>query len=197
MKIYTFPVAPNPARVQFYLAEKGIAIEEVIINLPAGEQRSPEHLARNPKAGLPVLELDDGQYLTESLAIIEYLEELYPDPPLIGSTPEQRAFTRAMERSIELNIFARIVRYVHATNSPLGLPPNPALAENEMKFLAPNLEGLNSQLEGREFVLGDRVTIGDCTLLAGINFGRFGGWDIPADHTHTRLWFETFALRHL
>ncbi|MEP6388958.1 MAG: glutathione S-transferase family protein [Halioglobus sp.] len=197
MKIYTFPVAPNPARVKFYLTEKGIAIEEVIVNLPAGEQRSPEHLARNSKAGLPVLELDDGQYLTESLAIIEYLEELYPDPPLIGSTPEQRAFTRAMERSIELNIFARIARYVHATNSPLGLPPNPALAENEMNFLAPNLDGLNKQLEGRQFVLGDRVTIADCTLLAGINFGRFGGWDIPSDHAHTRHWFETFALRHL
>ena len=197
MKLYTFPVAPNPARVQFYLAEKGIAMEQVLVNLAKGEQHSPEHLARNPKAGLPVLELDDGRFLTESVAIIEFLEELYPDPPMIGASPEQRAFTRAMERSIELNVFARIVRYVHATKSPLGLPPNPALAENEMKFLAPNLEDLNKKLEGRQFVLGDRVSIADCTLLAAINFGRFGGWDIPDTHSHTKRWFETYALRHL
>ena len=197
MKLYSFPVAPNPARVEFYLAEKGIALEKVVVNLADGEQQSPEHLARNPKGVLPVLELDDGRYLTESLAIIEYLEELHPEPPMIGSTPEERAFTRAYERFIELNILARIARYVHATKSPLGLPPNPALAENEMKFLAPNLVALNSQLEGKQFVMGDRVSIADCTLLAGINFGRFGGWDIPAEHVHTKSWFENFALRHL
>jgi len=147
VKLYSFPVAPNPARVEFYLTEKGITLDKVLVNLPKGEHRSPEQLARNPKGGLPVLELDNGQYLTESLAIIEYLEELYPAPPLIGTTPEQRAFTRSMERSIELNILARIARYIHATKSPLGLPPNPALAENEMKFLAPNLEDLNNLLQ--------------------------------------------------
>ena len=197
MKLYSFPVAPNPARVEFYLAEKGIALEKVQVNLAEGEQQSPEHLARNPKGVLPVLELDDGRYLTESVAIIEFLEELYPEPPMIGTTPQERAFTRASERAIEFGIFTRIIRYVHATRSPLGLPPNPALAENEMKFLGPNLEALNSQLDGKQFVMGDRVSIADCTLLAGINFGRFGGWDIPADHTHTRRWFETFAIRHL
>ena len=197
MKLYSFPVAPNPARVDFYLAEKGIALERVVVSLSEGEQQSPEHLARNPRGVLPVLELDDGRYLTESVAIIEFLEELHPTPPMIGTTPQERAFTRASERAIEMGVFTRIIRYVHATKSPLGLPPNPVLAENEMKFLGPNLEALNSQLEGRQFVMGNRVSIADCTLLAGINFGRFGGWDIPADHLHTKSWFETFALRHL
>ena len=85
MLLYVFPVAPNPTRVRLYLAEKKIAgaridLEEVNVDLRAGQQRSPEHLARNPFGRLPVLELADGTHLTESLAVIQYLEELYPDP---------------------------------------------------------------------------------------------------------------------
>ncbi len=88
MKIYVFPVAPNPTKVRLYLAEKAagggeIGLTEVMVNLLEGEQRTSEHRSRNPMGKLPVLELDDGTHLTESLAIIEYLEERYPDPPMI------------------------------------------------------------------------------------------------------------------
>ena len=84
MKLYMFQVAPNPTRVRLYLAEKAAAgakidLQQIAVNLPKGEQRTPDHLARNPLGRLPVLELDDGSYLTESLAIIEYLEECYPE----------------------------------------------------------------------------------------------------------------------
>ena len=90
MKLYVFPVAPNPTRVRLYLAEKSSGgaefdIQEVMVNLPEKQQQSREHLKRNPLAKLPVLEIEDGVYLTESLAIIEYLEELVPDPPMIVS----------------------------------------------------------------------------------------------------------------
>jgi glutathione S-transferase len=172
-------------------------LETVQVDLTKGEQRSPEHLARNPAGALPVLELDDGSYLTESVAIIELLEELHPEPPMIGTSSQERAFTRSFERFIEVGVFNRIIRYVHATNSPLGLPPNPPVAENEMNFLSPNLDRLNRHLEGRQFVMGDRVSIGDCTLLAGVNFGRFFGWELPAEHEHTARWYENYALRHL
>ena len=85
MKLYYFPIAPNPTKVRIYLAEKGIEMEQVLVNLIKGEQKSEEHRARNPLANLPVLELDDGTHLSESLAIIELLEELHPQPPMIGT----------------------------------------------------------------------------------------------------------------
>ena len=87
MKIYYFPIAPNPTRVMVYLREKNIALHEVFVDLRKGEQLSPEHLARNPAGALPVLELDSGEYITESLPIMEYLEELHPDPVMIGREP--------------------------------------------------------------------------------------------------------------
>ncbi|NNL66850.1 MAG: glutathione S-transferase family protein, partial [Myxococcales bacterium] len=92
MKAYVFPVAPNPTKLRLYLAEKAAAgseipIEQVTVSLVDGEQNQPEHLARNPLGKLPVLELDDGSFLSESLAIIQYLEELYPEPPMIGRDP--------------------------------------------------------------------------------------------------------------
>ena len=128
MKLYVFPVAPNPTRIRLYLAEKREAgaefdIEEITVNLQEQEQRSAEHLERNPLAKLPVLEIEDGVFLTESLAIIEYLEELSPDPPMIGATALDRARTRELERIIEIGVLRPIAEIVHATASPLGWPP--------------------------------------------------------------------------
>ena len=134
MKLYTFAVAPNPARVHFFLNEKvkgsevAIDVQEVTVNFLTGEQKQPEFLAKNPAGTLPVLELDNGTCLLESLPIMEYLEELYPVPSLIGRSPLERARIRGVERNIEINILLRVIRAVHATRSPLGLPANPALA---------------------------------------------------------------------
>ena len=95
MKLYCFPVAPNPTKVRLFLAEKAAAgrplnVEEVTVSLPEGEQNAAEHAARNPFKRLPVLELDDGSYILESLAMIEYLDELFPEPSLIGRTARER-----------------------------------------------------------------------------------------------------------
>ncbi len=199
MKLYHFPPAPNPAKVLFYVKEKDIAdVELVMVNFLNGEQRSPEHLARSPRGTVPVLELDDGTILTESLPIMEYLEELYPEPVMIGSTPLERARVRARERYIELNITNRLVRLVHATDSPIGLPPNPGLAESERSNLPGSLAYVNELVGDGPFVMGSGPTIADCTLLAGFNFAKFGGLDI-LDEGYANLdrWFEMFALRHL
>lgn len=196
MKLYTFPFAPNPARVEFYLREKDIEIETILIDLSKGEHKTESHLRRHPGGAVPVLELDDGRYLTESLAIIEYLEELHPTPPMIGATTEERAFTRSMERFVELQLFSRLLRYVHATNSPIGLPANPALAENEERFLPDALGRLDIQIGGSPFVMGDRPSIADVTLLGGLRFATFFGWELPGEHRNLHRWFESYGARH-
>ncbi len=195
MKIYTFRVAPNPTRVRVYLREKGIALEEVLVNLREGEQKSKEHLARNPFGNLPVLELDDGSYLTESLAIIELFEELHPDPPMIGTDPLARARVRSLERIIEVGVLFPTARLVHSTNSPLGLPPNPAIAEDARSSLPIALGTLDERIADHPFVAGPAPTIADCTLFAALNFGRFFGVELDPTYANISRWFEAFCQR--
>ncbi len=198
MKLYYFPPAPNPAKVLFYLKEKGLSdIELVLVDFFQQQQSDSAHLARSPRGTVPVLELDDGTCLTESLPIMEYLEELYPEPVMIGATALERAQVRSRERYIELNVFLRLVRLVHATNSPLGLPPNPALAENEMRHLPGAMAYVDELVGEGPFVMGDQVSIADCTLLAGFNFAKFGGLEIVDQYSNLVRWFERYALRHL
>jgi glutathione S-transferase len=201
MRLYWFPIAPNPTRVRLYLAEKAaggarIALEEQLVNLPAGEQRQPEHLARNPLGRLPVLETDDGRFLTESLAIIEYLEELHPEPPLIGSTPAARARVRELERIAELAVLQPIARIIHGTKSPLGLPPAPEVAAHARAALPDGLAVLEARLaDGRPFLAGGAVTIADCTLAAGFQFARFAGVALPGGLPHLLRWDRAFRER--
>src|SRR5436190_15498164 len=151
MKLYVFPIAPNPTKVRLYLAEKTaggamIDLPQVTVNLLEGEQRGPAHLARNPFGRLPVLELDDRSYLIESLAIIEYLEECHPDPPMIGRTALERARVREVERIAELGVLLPVGRIIHATNSPLGLAPNPGVAAHARSVLPDALRVLDERL---------------------------------------------------
>lgn len=201
MKLYYFPVAPNPTKVRLYLAEKAAAgtvidIEPVTVSLIESEQKSPEHLARNPRGRLPVLELDDGSYITESLAIIEYLEELHPDPPMIGSTPLERARIREIERIIELGVFLHTAIIVHTTNSPLGWPPMPETAGLFQLGLVPCMSELDRQLaDGRPFLAGARPTIADCTLQAALQFGRFGKVEVDSKYEHVARWDREYRAR--
>lgn len=196
MKLYTFPVAPNPSKLHFYLREKGIEIPQEIVNLVHGEQRSPEFLAINPLGGLPVLELDDGSHLRESLAIIEYLEELHPDPPMIGRDALERARVRSLERTIDLGVLQRIGRIVHATRSPLpGVAPNPEQAQRERQPLEAILAILDAEIGDRPFAAGPRPTIADCTLYAGLRFGAAFGIEPEGRYPNLKRWREAFAAR--
>src|SRR5690348_5694187 len=116
MKVYDFVGAPNPKKLRVYLAEKGLSIPCVPVNIVSGENRTPEFLRKNPLGGLPVLELDDGSHLTESLAIIEYLEELHPTPPMLGTTPRERARVRELERIAELGVLNAVATYFQNTH---------------------------------------------------------------------------------
>ncbi len=195
MKLYYFPVAPNPTRVRIYLAEKGIEIEQVLVNLREGEQKRPEHMGRNPFGNLPVLELDDGSMLTESLAIIELLEELHPEPPMIGRDPLERARVRSLERIAEVGVLHRVARIVHSTRSPLGWPPVPEIAEFERKFLPKALEVLDERVGDQPFLAGDHPTIADCTLYAAFGFGRVGGVEIDPRYERLARWHADFSKR--
>ena len=130
MKLYMVPLAPNPTKVCLYLAERGpdgpsAEVEQVVVNTLKGRHKEPEHLARNPFGTLPVLELDDGTYLRESLTIIEYFEDKFPEGALREDTPESIAMARDIERIVDLRIAQPLGHYVHAVKSPIGLPPNP------------------------------------------------------------------------
>jgi glutathione S-transferase len=195
VKLYTFPIAPNPTRVRIYLAEKGLALEQVTVNLPRGEQRSDAHRARNPLGKLPVLELDDGSFVTESLAIIELLEELHPEPPLIGRGAVERARVRELERIAELGVLIQVARLVHATRSPLGLPPNPVLAEAAREALPGPLGVLEARIGDAPFLAGERPTIADCTLAAAFGFARFGGVEIDPRFERLQRWYARFSER--
>ena len=135
MKLYVSQRAPNPRRVQMFMAEKGIAgIEQVLVDINAQEHRRPAFLDRNPLARIPVLELDDGRFLSETRAICTYLEGLYPEPNLMGATAEERAFIEMADRRVEWYLMlplAQAIRHQHPAsrywsnrNSPTLAPPN-------------------------------------------------------------------------
>ena len=195
MKLYYFPVAPNPTKVLVYLKEKNIDIDLQLVDLLQGEQRSAEHQARNPRRALPVLELDSGECLTESLPIIEYLEELYPEPVMIGATPLERVRTRVFERQVELGIMNPLARYVHATNSPLGLPSKPEVAAAEWDRLQAALPRVDERIGDSPFAAGDAPSIVDCTLYAALLFGETFGATIPEEWSNIQRWKKAFSER--
>jgi len=198
-----FPLAPNPTKVRLYLAEKVLAgceiqIEQLMVNIAAGEHKRSEHLARNPLGKLPVLELDDGSFVTESLAIIEYFEEIFPEPPMIGREPAERARMRELERFTDLGGLIAIARVVHATNSPLKLPALPEVAEQSREAVHVTFKILESRLDdGRPFLAGERPMIADCTLAAGLQFARFREIDfgLESDYPNLNAWDRRFRER--
>lgn len=203
MKLYWFQVAPNPTKVRLYIAEKnaagaGIDIGSVIVKIPKGEQRTPEFLARNPFGAVPVLELDDGSTIVESLPIIDYLEELYPEPSLWGVDPRARARARELERIADVRLLAAIGRYIHATRSPVGLPPNAVVAELAQAAWPQPLSYLDGVLaDGRAFLCGDKPTIADCTLQSALQFARFGEVELGLvqDYPNLAHWDGSYRER--
>ena len=140
MKLYMVPLAPNPTKVMLYIAERQemgatLDIEQIVVNTVKGRHKEPEHIARNPFGTVPTLELDDGSYITESLAIVEYLEIKVPDNPIYQGTPEERGHARDVERVVDIRLAGPMGTYGHAVNSPLGYPADPEKAAQLEKAL--------------------------------------------------------------
>jgi glutathione S-transferase len=201
MKLYKVALAPNPTKVMLYIAERNelgadLNIEQVTVNTLKGEQRLPEHLARNPFGTLPVLELDSGQFLLESLSIIHYLEEKFPEHALVTGSPEVKAHASDVERIVDVRLASIMARYVHAVNSPLGLPKDPELARQLSDEMQAPLTFLENQLaDHRPLLLGEHVSIADCTLQAALQFMRFAEADVLDERPLLRAWDERYRVR--
>jgi glutathione S-transferase len=176
MKLYISPRAPNPRRVQMFIAEKGIrGIEEVVVEIGKDEHRSAQYRARSPLAKVPVLELDDGRVLGETRAICSYLEGLYPEPNLMGETFEERAFIEMADRRMELYLFggiANCIRHTHPGLAPLEQPQFPAFGRSQGEKVREVARWLDGELAQRPFVAGERFTIADITAFCAIEFAR-------------------------
>ena len=204
MKFYDAPPAPNPRRVRMFIAEKGIAIETVNLDLTKNEQLTPEFRAINPRCTLPVLELDNGTYLTETLAICHYLEALFPHPNLLGQGAEEQALVLMWNDITVFNGYAaagealRNFAQLFANRSVTGpedYPQIPELAERGRRRTAQFLDQLNTQLENSEYVATDRFTLADITAYTLVEFAGWIKVPITDEHSQLRRWFETVAAR--
>jgi len=205
MKLYIFPFAPNAAKVRLTLAEKRhaggdvaaeLGLEEVVVNLLEGEQKQPAYLAINPFGAVPALELDDGTVLHESLAIIEYFEERLPEPSMWGDDPAARAMARQLERIADLGVLIPTAREIHNTNSPLGLPPNPAVAKHYHDRWVQSVAHLEDVMsDGRAFLAGERPTVADCTLQAALQFARLRELPVLDEAPRLAAWCDRYRER--
>jgi glutathione S-transferase len=198
MKIYDFPLAPNPRRVRIFLAEKKIEIVYVHVDIMKGEDRTAEFMEKNPLGGLPVLEFDDGTYLTESLAICRYFEGVYPELPLMGIDPRDVAFVEMWNRRMELEVLDPIANFLQHT-SPIfkdRIKQIPEFAEMRREHGLKRIEWLDSILAQRQFVAGERYTIADITAQVGIDLGfNLAGLKLPQGARHVKRWHEAVSSR--
>ena len=198
MKIYDFPLAPNPRRVRIFLAEKNVEMVYVHVDIFKNEGRTVEFMEKNPMGALPVLEFDDGTYLTESIAICRYFEGVYPEPPLMGVDPRDAAFVEMWSRRMELEIAQPIGNFVQHTNPAFKdrTKQFPEFGEARRDHGLKRIEWLDSILAQRQFVAGDRYTIADIIAQVAIDLGvNFGGLKLPDGARHVKHWHETVSRR--
>jgi len=197
MKLYNDKLAPNPRRVRIFLAEKGIDVPTEDIAIMKGEHKSAEHRARNAFGQLPVLELDDGTHISESVAICRYFEELNPDPPLMGASPKEKAIVEMWQRQIEFNLFmpvAMTFRHTHPAMGALETQIQP-WGELNKERAQKSLKWLDESLAGKQFITGRNFTIADITAMCAIDFGRIWRFAIPAELENAKRWHEAVAAR--
>jgi glutathione S-transferase len=198
MKFYN-SIGPNPRVVKMFMAEKGIDIPRVEVNLMAGENRQEAHLARNPQGQTPTLELDSGAYLAEILPICEYLEETHPNPPLIGSTPEERAVTRMWARRTDLAIIEPLTNGFRFSQG-LALFENrvhciPQAADDLKAIAREKLAELEGLIAGRQYIAGDRFTLADIHLWVFLDFGAQVGQPLDPANKNLTAWQARVAER--
>lgn len=197
MKIYDSRTAPNPRRVRVFLAEKGVTVPYEQVDIAKADNRSTEFRRKNPLGTLPVLELDDGTCIAESVAICRYFEELHPDPPLMGTDARDRAVVEMWQRRMELEVFGAITQVFRNTHAFFAgrIPQVPEYGEVCRNSADARLAWLDGVLAEREFIAGERYTIADITALCGIDFGRVSKIRIQPQHTNLARWHAAVSSR--
>ncbi len=197
MKLYT-GMGPNPRVVLVALAELGTEVEMQNVDLMEGENRQDAHLARNPSGQLPTLELDDGSFLAEITAIVEYLDEKFSGS-LIGSTAEERAETRMWVRRIDLNICETLGSgFRFAEGLPLfkdRIHCIPQAAEDFKAIAREKLVWLDELMEGKDYICGERFTLADILLFAFLEFAASVGQPLDAKCERLQGWYARVAVR--
>lgn len=192
-------LSPAPRTVRMFLAEKGLALPTRQIDVFTGENRQTPYLAHNPAGQTPALVLDDGSCIAESVAIMEYLEERHPDPPLIGATPEERAQARQWQRRVELNITENIHNAYHYAEGLARfqgrIPVAPEAAAGLKRVAQDRIAWLDGMLDGSTFLAGARFTCADIWLYVWLDFADSVGQPFDRGLPNLGPWFARIAAR--
>ena len=204
MKIYEFRRAPNPRRVQMFLAEKKIEIEYIQVDVTKGENRESDYLSINPKGGVPALELDDGMIITESMAICRYFDALQPKPYLFGETPEEKGSIEMWNRKIEIegmNAIGDCLRNSseafkdRAVADPRVTKQIPELAERGKMLANRFLDDINNKLKISKYVAGEDFSMADINLFVLLNFASWVKVIPTENHENLITWKESVNTR--
>ncbi len=198
MKLYDGGRAPNPRRVTVFLKEKGITVETIPVDMGRLGHKAPELTAKNPLQRLPILELDDGTVICESVAICRYFEEIHPDPPLFGLDAKDRAIVEMWNRRAELVFLAAVAaafRHLHPAMVEWEVPQVPEWGEVNKPKALDFLRFLDGELAGREFIAGPRYTIADITAMIAFDFMKPARIVCPEELTHVWRWYRQVSAR--
>jgi glutathione S-transferase len=197
MKLYDSHMAPNPRRVRIFLAEKGVTVPTEQVDIAKAENRQPAFLAKNPMAGVPVLELDDGTFLAETVAICRYFEELHPEPALFGVDAKDRAVVEMWQRRMEHEILLNVAGSFRNTHDFFKgrIEQVPEYGAACKRAALKRFEWLDGELASRPFVAGDRYTIADITALCALDFGRVVDIRIAPEQKNLQRWYDAVSTR--
>ncbi len=197
MKIYNSPTAPNPRRVRIFLAEKGVEAPYENVDIVSAVNRGPEFRKKNPLGTVPVLELDDGTCISESVAICRYFEEVHPEPPLFGVGAKERALVEMWNRRMEFNVMQPIADAFRQRHDFFKgrIRQVPEYAEVQRLNAEDSLVWLDQELASRHFLAGDRFTIADITAMVAIDFGRVSKIAIRPEQRNLARWHAEVAAR--
>mgnify|MGYP000424494716 FL=1 len=198
MLLYDSPnPAPNPRRVRIFAAEKGIELSSKEVSIPKREQKAPDYVAKNPRGQTPILELDDGTVIAESVAIMRYLEAEHPDPPLFGTTAREIAEIEMWNRRVEMILMPAIAAvWVHThpfTAALLGR--NVEWGESNRPRVVEGMRFFDGSLEGREYLAGSAFSAADILLLTTVDFAKFIGLEMPSECANLLRWHERVSAR--
>jgi glutathione S-transferase len=205
MKLYQSDASPNSRRVRIFLAEKGISMPLVPVDLAAKEQFSDAYAAINPRRVVPTLVLDDGSAIGEVPAILRYIEEIHPEPPLLGATAKARAEVAMWERRAEMEGFASVMEAVRnaaprlqnrAIAGPHDYEQIPALVDRSRARVSHFYTDFNTRLAEVPYVAGDAFSVADITAVVTVDFAtKAADLPIPEQHAALRRWYDSISAR--